>query len=382
MSPTPPVTTTTPTRTPTPADPLRVSVLGDSTVLPIGNGLVAATRTGNVRATLVFRYSSGLTRPDYYDWPAEAAELLAGARPPEVAVVMLGANDAQPMTTPAGPQRFGTAAWRAEYARRVDAFMSLLVAHRVAVYWVGQPTMGPAAYSARMAVLDGIYAAAARRHSGVRFVDTRPIVTMRDHTPDGIHLTVAAGRRLAGMLLTRIRTDQHLARTTQSSALPRVVNHFVYVLCDSVLLGAKATLPAALPGWRVTMNCLGSRRLVQGLAVLRARTWRAGDTVVIHLGNNYIPGEGGTFASQIDRAMRILRVVRRVVWVTVAEKWRSRVTINRAIRAAARRYPRIRVADWAPVIAAHPSYAYDRLHLSPSGRLAISRLIARRVTGP
>lgn len=158
-------------------------------------------------------------------------------------------------------------------------------------------------------------------------------------------------------------------------------NHFVYVLSDSVLLGAKYTLPAQLPLWRVRMDCVGSRRLVQGIYVLRARVWRAGDTVVIMLGNNYIPGEGGTFASQIDRAMRAVHVVRRVVWVTVAEKWASRVTINRAIRAARYRWPTIRVADWAPVVASHPWYASDMLHLSSSGRLAISKLIAARVRG-
>lgn len=148
-----------------------------------------------------------------------------------------------------------------------------------------------------------------------------------------------------------------------------------------MLLGTTQTLPAALVGWRVTMDCVGSRRLTQAIPVLQANRSRLGSVVVIQMGNNYIPGEGGTFASQIDRAMRVMSGVRRVVWVTVAEKWSSRVAINNAIRAAASRWPTIRVADWAPIVAAHPSYADDMLHLSPSGRLAISRLIAR-VVGP
>lgn len=164
------------------------------------------------------------------------------------------------------------------------------------------------------------------------------------------------------------------------STLP-APNHQVYVFGDSVLLGTVRTLPAALPGWRVHMECVGSRRLPQLIPILRTRIWRAGTTVVIQMGNNYIPGEGGTFRSQIDRTMWILRNVRRVVWVTVAEKWSSRVTINAAIRAAALRYPRIRIADWAKVIKLHPSYAFDGLHLTTTGRLAISRLIAARVTG-
>ena len=170
------------------------------------------------------------------------------------------------------------------------------------------------------------------------------------------------------------------AAAATPSTLP-APNYHVYVFGDSVLLGTTSTLPAALPGWRVHMNCVGSRRLPQLIPILRGLTWRSGTTVVIQMGNNYIAGEDGTFASQIDQAMRVLRYVRRVVWVTVAEKWPSRVTINRAIRAAALRYPRIRVADWAPLIATHPSYAYDMLHLTPLGRLRISRLIAAKVTG-
>lgn len=157
-------------------------------------------------------------------------------------------------------------------------------------------------------------------------------------------------------------------------------NH-VYVLGDSVLLGTRVTLPAALRGWQVTMDCVGSRRLPQGIDVLRAKRSQLGSVVVIQLGNNYLPGEG-SYAAQIDEAMGVLRGVKRVVWVTVAERWPSRVTINRAIRAAASRWPTLRVADWAPIIAAHPEYAGDMLHLSPSGRLAISRLIANQVGSP
>ena len=153
----------------------------------------------------------------------------------------------------------------------------------------------------------------------------------------------------------------------------------VYVLGDSVLLGTVQTLPAALPGWQVTMDCVGSRRLPQGIVVLQANRAKLGSVVVIQQGNNYIAGEDGTFASQIDQAMQVLQGVPRVVWVTVAEKWPSRATINQSIRAAATRWPTIVVADWAPMIAAHPEYAYDMLHLTPAGRVAISQLIARAV---
>jgi lysophospholipase L1-like esterase len=154
----------------------------------------------------------------------------------------------------------------------------------------------------------------------------------------------------------------------------------VFVLGDSVLLGVRDTLPAALPGWVVTVDTVGSRRLPQGIEVLQARRGEIGAVVVIMLGNNYLAGEG-SYAAQIDQAMRVLTGVSRVVWLTVGERWASRVEINAAIRAAPSRWPTIVVADWAVQVAAHPEYAEDMLHLSPSGRAAMRALIAATV-GP
>ncbi len=153
------------------------------------------------------------------------------------------------------------------------------------------------------------------------------------------------------------------------------------MLGDSVLLGTVQTLPAALTGWQVTMDCVGSRRLPQGIGVLAAHRADIGSVVVIQMGNNYIAGEDGTFAAQIDQTMQALDGVQRVVWVTVAEKWPDRAAVNAAIRAAPTRWPAVRVADWQPIVAAHPEYAYDSLHLTPPGRLAMAHLIGS-VVGP
>ncbi len=167
---------------------------------------------------------------------------------------------------------------------------------------------------------------------------------------------------------------------TTTPPLPAGDNR-VFVLGDSVLLGGQETVPAALTGWVVTYDAVGSRRLPQGIEVLRARRSEIGRVVVIQQGNNYIAGEG-SFAAQIDQAMAVLAGVDRVVWLTVAEKWPSRVEINAAIRAAPQRWPQAVVADWAAMVAAHPEYASDMLHLTTSGRLAIARLIADHVGPP
>lgn len=166
------------------------------------------------------------------------------------------------------------------------------------------------------------------------------------------------------------------------SALPVPRDTRVFVLGDSILNADQPGLRAALHDFRVTIDTKPGRRLTQGIPIVRARRDEMGGTVVIELGNNFIPGEGGTFAHQIDVVMRLLRGVRRVVWVTVAEKWPSRVQINHQIRAAAMRWPAIRIAEWAPIVAAHPRYTFDGLHLTSAGLTPMSRLIARAVGTP
>jgi hypothetical protein len=157
----------------------------------------------------------------------------------------------------------------------------------------------------------------------------------------------------------------------------------VFVEGDSVLSGTYSTMPAALVGWNVTMDAVGSRRHTQAIPILQARRSEIGRVLVIQMGNNYIPGEGGSFASQIDQTMQIVAGVDRVVWITVAEvNGASRVAINNDIRDAATRYPNIVVAEWAPLVAAHPDYAPgDALHLSAQGRVEMANLVAAAV-GP
>lgn len=178
---------------------------------------------------------------------------------------------------------------------------------------------------------------------------------------------------------TRSPSPRPVVTTSPSRPLPPGENS-LFVLGDSVLISAESAVRAALNGWVVTYDAVGSRRLPQGIQTLKARRDEIGRAVVIQQGNNYLAAEG-SFADQIDQAMRVLRGTSRVVWLTVAEKWPSRVEINRQIRAAASRWPTIVVGDWARLVAAHPEYAGDQLHPSPEGRRAIARLIDQCV-GP
>ena len=77
-----------------------------------------ATQTGVVDATLDFKVSSGLTRPDFFDWPKRLSSQVAKLQP-DVVVICFGGNDAQPIKAQNGKTyQVSDPEWKAEYERR------------------------------------------------------------------------------------------------------------------------------------------------------------------------------------------------------------------------------------------------------------------------
>jgi uncharacterized protein len=212
-------------RTPTASAPLQVAVIGDSMMQVLGQSIVnGAAGDDRIETSLEYRVSTGLTRPDYFDWPRRITELLA-AGPLDTVVVMYGANDAQGMVLPAGSEPFGTQTWLDEYRRRVGSVMDVLVAGGAETYWVGQPVMRSDSFSARMASLNEIYASEAGLRDLVTYVDAWAVLSVDGayashlddgggptsvRQSDGIHLSRAGGDRLAAVVLDQIRSDWRL----------------------------------------------------------------------------------------------------------------------------------------------------------------------------
>jgi hypothetical protein len=232
--PVPPAPGPTPSPTqptaPTAATPLRIYLGGDSVAQALAEPLQREVgRFSDVVATIEFRYSTGLSRPDYFNWPAHLQEVLSKKTRPQIVVVLFGANDIQPIMTPTGPARSGTTQWLDEYRRRVAATMTLLSRSGVQTYWLGQPVMKSATFDRRIDEVDSIYASEARAHAGVTFVDTRPMLAdrhgayttylpgshgepVRVRTADGVHLTAAGGALVARALMTAIEQRWPLTR--------------------------------------------------------------------------------------------------------------------------------------------------------------------------
>ncbi|HWD53188.1 MAG TPA: DUF459 domain-containing protein [Acidimicrobiales bacterium] len=229
ISPTP---TTTPTPTtlpplpqhPTAANPLRVVVIGDSIGIDLGQPLTNdLIGTGVVAATLDGKIDTGLSRPDYFNWPAELQADLA-IHHPQLVVVMMGANDPQSLVVNGSAVAYGTDAWNVAYSARVGSFMDTATAAGAHLLWVGMPPMAGGQLDGQMNQINGlVQAQAASRSTGVTFLNCRTILgnaqgnytayltngagaEINIRAPDGIHLTPDGGEVLSQAVMNSMRS--------------------------------------------------------------------------------------------------------------------------------------------------------------------------------
>jgi hypothetical protein len=225
----PPSTTIAPPgaalRAPTPDQPLTVWFSGDSTAFTIANALRSQNTAGLLSIELREKISSGLSRPDFFDWNYFLGAVV-DFNPPEVMVLSMGANDAQGVQAPDGTWHLDihSPGWRDEYLRRVDELSRRITDKGTRLYWVGQPIAREPGYNAFVGVIDGIYQEVDARYDEVVYVDTyqqladdtlsytdfkpgpdgQPVKIRQD---DGIHLERWGGELAAAEVLATMVRD-------------------------------------------------------------------------------------------------------------------------------------------------------------------------------
>ena len=208
---------------PTTVHPLSVLIVGDSIGIDMGEGLSRLLDArGPFRPRLDGRESTGLARPDFFNWPNQLARDLRQDHP-GVVVAMMGANDAQNFLVGGRLVSFGSAAWAGIYRQRVAGLMAEVTESGHPMIWVGMPVMGSGSLSASVKLINSIALSEAVLHPGVAYVDSWSLfVDGKGHyaaylpdasgrkelvrTPDGIHLTPAGGDRLALAVWQSLRT--------------------------------------------------------------------------------------------------------------------------------------------------------------------------------
>ena len=157
-------------RTPTPADPARIYIAGDSDAGAFAPYLQRLLKdTGVTKLTVDYKVSTGLARPDFFDWPARLSAQIPAVNP-DIVIVTFGGNDGQPIHGLSA--KVDTPEWRAEYAKRVGAAMDFLSADGRALIWVGIPNAGSPDFTGRLKIQNEVVVDQASKHPNVVFVDS------------------------------------------------------------------------------------------------------------------------------------------------------------------------------------------------------------------
>lgn len=157
-----------------------VLLLGDSMMKAIAPTLEQKFTAAGCDVKTSAAIGTGLARLDLYDWMAKAAELSKV----DIAVVMMGANDNQPMRTAGGIVKHGTPEWQKEYTERVANFVAALQKNGIKqVVWVELPAMRDDKLNADVLGINTA-AKAAINQSNQAWFETRALFSK---TPDGAY---------------------------------------------------------------------------------------------------------------------------------------------------------------------------------------------------
>jgi hypothetical protein len=218
--------------------PMRLYIAGDSMMGLPGMALTnLSNKTKLIKPKLDYHISTGLCRPDFFNWPAQLQQQ-AKAFHPGAAAVMFGANDNQAVQTSSGKIfQFGTDGWKKEYRRRVEDVIALLYQGGVRrVYWIGQPIMPESSYNNQIKLMNDIYRSVAEKTFGTEYIDTYALLskngsysqylpgvdgeTVQAREQDGEHLTYAGGLIVAEAVLAAVKKEWFPKKGEERSAPP------------------------------------------------------------------------------------------------------------------------------------------------------------------
>jgi hypothetical protein len=172
------------------------------------------------------------------------------------------------------------------------------------------------------------------------------------------------------------------------------------VVTDSVLLGTKQVLPAALPGWRVDYRGHPALMVKAATRELRSIHRPVGSVVVVGLGYNSLWQKDrqryDVWAAQFDQqaddllATLVSLGAKKIVWVALREAstdsipanafWQQREYawyfpyVNERLHAFVQRHPEVTLADWAAV-SDRPGLTYDAIHLNSRGAALMIKIV-------
>lgn len=229
---------------------VRILVMGDNIAQQLARGLeLAYAETPQIAVIRQARDSSGLVNTRFFDWAEAAKKLLSEGEKIDVAVMMLGSNDAQEIQDGRERHRVRSEGWTKIYKARIEAIAAQFREKKIPLIWVGMPIMRGERLAGEMLAFNELFREAVQRAGGTYvdvwegFADDRNRFTLfgpdvngqvvKLRTGDGVHFTPPGTRKLAYFLESplkrfvddrRPRTDPVIAALTPpagpSTALP------------------------------------------------------------------------------------------------------------------------------------------------------------------
>jgi hypothetical protein len=236
-----------------------VTVLGDALGELLGQGLTEAfSDRPEVLITRKTRDSSGLVRDDFYDWPKTVHDLLASDEKINLAIILVGSNDHQPMRLANVTYEPGSPKWIEAYTARIADISHAFHEKNIPLIWVGLPIVKSDRLSTEFLTFNDFYREQAEK-AGATYVDIweafendhgqydpfGPDVNgqnVRIRTSDGVNFTKAGSRKLAHFVEGEIRRRLD---ATEPAIDPAVVT--VPAEQPAEAPAASATQPAAAP---------------------------------------------------------------------------------------------------------------------------------------
>ena len=212
------------------ADPPRIPalILGDSNIFgPLGKSLERSLGALGFDVERRGKATSGLARPDFFDWSKEARRLLA-LHHPDLVIAMFGGNDGQRMEfhdASGTPLKMDSGdAWEVAYAHRIREFALLLRGDSRRVFILSPTNRRPRFAREKMSRVRAAQRRALKGLDGVTWIDMFPLSSddsgawlnsgadvdgniVRYRREDGIHLTPAGGQVVGQRLIERLLRD-------------------------------------------------------------------------------------------------------------------------------------------------------------------------------
>ena len=139
--------------------PKRFLLVGDSSIQS-GLGTELERRLEELEGVTVLRFglhSTGLARPDYFDWYAKLEELQAEFEP-DVTIAYWGDNDCQGLSTIEGQfiTRFGSDEWKETYGQRYEDIIALMKEDGGEAVIIGMPIMRSRKFRNQIEILNEV----------------------------------------------------------------------------------------------------------------------------------------------------------------------------------------------------------------------------------